>query len=49
MGSDYGGPDFSYAYGGTAATASWNPALRPDKEKDSFSAPPADSLELFKD
>lgn len=45
MGSDYGGPDFSYAYGGTAATASWNPALRPDTEKDSFSAPPVNSLE----
>ncbi|KAF2811949.1 uncharacterized protein BDZ99DRAFT_284183 [Mytilinidion resinicola] len=35
MGSDYGGPDFSYAYGGTPASASWNPAMRPDHDEQS--------------
>ncbi|KAF2491496.1 hypothetical protein BU16DRAFT_492590 [Lophium mytilinum] len=35
MGSDYGGPDFSYAYGGTPSSAAWNPAMRPDHDEQS--------------
>src|SRR5690348_12348694 len=34
-------PNFSYAYGGSTASApSWNPALRPDHEEPAAAAPP---------
>ncbi|KAF2731402.1 hypothetical protein EJ04DRAFT_526149 [Polyplosphaeria fusca] len=29
------GPNFGYAYGGTASTSTWNPALRPDHDEPS--------------
>ncbi|OCK85289.1 hypothetical protein K432DRAFT_318583 [Lepidopterella palustris CBS 459.81] len=42
MGSECGGPDFSYAYGGTvpAPETSWNPALQSDSDKSEQSASP---------